>query len=609
MSLYHELKRRNVFRVAIAYLALAWLVTEVAGTVFPAFGIPDWGVRFFVIAFALGFVPALIISWVYEITPEGLKREKDVVRDASISRLTAKRLDGFTIGLIVVALAFILADRLWLSSRLAEQPAAPAEVVTEFVQTPEPETAEPQYPPNSIAVLPFVNMSDDPGNEYFSDGISEELLNLLAKIPELRVISRSSAFSFKGKDFDMPTIAAQLNVAHVLEGSVRKAGNEVRITAQLIEASTDTHLWSETYDRTLDDIFSIQDEIAEAVVDVLKLTLLGDAPKAKPTEPEAYALYLQAVHVGTRATNVALEQSDVLLKQVLALDPNYARAWRLLARNYAVQAENRSLPREEGLALASEAITQALAIDPNLAEAHSWFGMFVAEHDGDLAEAAQQLRRGLSLEPKNPIVLSHSAGFLRILGRLDETIAIEEYVTAHDPLNPFVRWNLSWNYLLAGRPDEAIATARTLQRLYPGRRYVQSLLGLALLHMGQKEAALQAIQQEPAEDSRLLSLVMAYHALDRAAESDAALTELIRKYEQEWPYYIATGLAYRGEVDRTFSWLNKAVQHKDTDLAVIAIGSWFTNLHDDPRWLPFLESIGKSPEQLAAIEFDVKLPE
>jgi TolB-like protein/Flp pilus assembly protein TadD len=609
MSLYHELKRRNVFRVAIAYLALAWLVTEVAGTVFPAFGIPDWGVRFFVIAFALGFVPALIISWVYEITPEGLKREKDVVRDASISRLTAKRLDGFTIGLIVVALAFILTDRLWLSSRLAEQPAAPAEVVTEFVQTPEPEPAEPQYPPNSIAVLPFVNMSDDPGNEYFSDGISEELLNLLAKIPELRVISRSSAFSFKGKDFDMPTIAAQLNVAHVLEGSVRKAGNQVRITAQLIEASTDTHLWSETYDRTLDDIFSIQDEIAEAVVDVLKLTLLGDAPKAKPTDPEAYALYLQAVHVGTRATNVALEQSDVLLKQVLALDPNYARAWRLLARNYAVQAENRSLPREEGLALASEAITQALAIDPNLAEAHSWFGMFVAEHDGDLAEAAQQLRRGLSLEPKNPIVLSHSAGFLRILGRPDETIAIEEYVTAHDPLNPFVRWNLSWNYLLAGRPDEAIATARTLQRLYPGRRYVQSLLGLALLHMGQKEAALQAIQQEPAEDSRLLSLVMAYHALDRAAESDAALTELIRKYEQEWPYYIATGLAYRGEVDRTFSWLNKAVQHKDTDLAVIAIGSWFTNLHDDPRWLPFLESIGKSPEQLAAIEFEVNLPE
>ena len=331
MSLYHELKRRNVFRVAITYLALAWLVIEVAGTVFPVFGIPDWGVRLFVIAFALGFVPALIISWVYEITPEGLKREKDVVRDGSITHLTAKRLDLFTIGLIVVALAFILADRLWLSPRLAEKSAVPAEVVTDTMP-------ELHYTPNSIAVLPFVNMSDDAANEYFSDGISEELLNLLAKIPELRVISRSSAFSFKGKDFDMPTIAAQLNVAHVLEGSVRKAGNQVRITAQLIEASTDTHLWSETYDRTLDDIFSIQDEIAEAVVDVLKLTLLGDAPKAKPTDPEAYALYLQAVHVGTRSTNDALEQSNALLKQVLALAPDYARAWRGLAVVYMNQA-------------------------------------------------------------------------------------------------------------------------------------------------------------------------------------------------------------------------------------------------------------------------------
>jgi adenylate cyclase len=206
MSLYHELKRRNVFRVAIAYLALAWLLTEVSGTLFPAFGIPDWGVRFVVIVFALGFVPAVIISWVYELTPEGIKREKDVVRDASVTHLTAKRLDVFTIGLIVVAFAFILADRMWLSPRLAQQIVAPAEVVTDTVQTPEP----PQYPPNSIAVLPFVNMSDDAGNEYFSDGISEELLNLLSKIPELGVISRSSAFSFKGRNSTFPRLPHSL---------------------------------------------------------------------------------------------------------------------------------------------------------------------------------------------------------------------------------------------------------------------------------------------------------------------------------------------------------------------------------------------------------------
>ena len=371
MSLYNELKRRNVFRVAIAYLVGAWLLTEVAGTLFPAFGIPDWGVRFVVIVLALGFVPALIISWAYELTPEGLKREQDVVRDESITHLTAKRLDGITIGLIVAALVILAADRFWLGPDFEEHAAAPAAVVTDTVQTSGPEPTEFQPPPKSIAVLPFVNMSDDAGNEYFADGISEELLNLLAKISGLRVISRSSAFSFKGKDYDMPTIATQLNVAHVLEGSVRKAGNQVRITAQLIDTRSDTHLWSETYDRTLDDIFVIQDEIAAAVVDALKLTLLGDTPKSEEINPEAYALYLQAMYVGALGNADAYEQSNAILKQVLAIAPDYARAWRGLARNYANQVGDGLLPRDEGDPLAREALKQALAINPDFAEAHS----------------------------------------------------------------------------------------------------------------------------------------------------------------------------------------------------------------------------------------------
>jgi len=604
MSLYNELKRRNVFRVAIAYLAGAWLLIEVAGTLFPAFGIPDWGVRFVVIVLALGFLPALIISWAYELTPEGLKREKDVVREASIAHFTAKRLDWITIGLIVAALVFIVADRFWMSPRHLEPSAVSVEVVTDHEQASNP---EPQYPPNSIAVLPFVNMSSDPEQEYFSDGISEELLNLLAKIPELRVISRSSAFYFKGKDVKLADVARELNVAHILEGSVRKAGNQVRITAQLIEASSDTHLWSETYDRTLDDIFVIQDEIAGSVVDALKLTLLGDAPRTEPIDPEAYALYLQAVHVGGQYTAQAFEQSNAMLKQVLDMAPNYARAWRLLARNYDAQAGRGLLPREEGYALAHDALNRALTIDPDLAEAHCMLGSFAAV-ENDLVAAAQHIRHALSLEPNSPFVFTYSAMFLRTLGRLDETIAIGEYLVVDDPLDLISHNNLGWWYFYAGRPDDAIATARVMSMLNPGS-VPHQLLSLALLSKGENEAALKAIQQESNEDFRLYSLVMVYHALGQVVESNAALTELIDKEGQHCPKCIADVLAYRGEADRAFAWLDKAVAYDDPALSVIAMGNVFSNLYEDPRWLPFLESIGRSPAQLAAIEFEVKLPE
>jgi TolB-like protein/Tfp pilus assembly protein PilF len=603
MSLYHELKRRNVFRVGIAYLAGSWLLIEVSETIFPLFGFDDTPARIMVIVLAIGFPLFLLFSWVFEITPEGLKKEKDIDRAASVTHKTGKLLDRFIIVLLALALGYFAFDKFVLD------PVEDAELVEETAQQVRSDVLVESYGDKSIAVLPFINMSDDAGNEYFSDGISEELLNLLAKIPELRVISRSSAFYFKGKDVKLADVARELNVAHILEGSVRKAGNQVRITAQLIEASSDTHLWSATYDRTLDDIFVIQDEIAGSVVDALKLTLFGDVPRAEPIDPEAYALYLQAVHVGNRYTAEALEQSNAMLKQVLALDPNYARAWRVLARNYSVQAVRGLLPRDEGNALAREAITQALVIDPNLAEAHSWFGMFVARQDDDLVAAAWHLQYALSLEPNNLLVLSHSSGFSKTLGRLDETIAIQEYQVAHDPLNPLARSNLGWNYLFAGRPDEAIAAARTLMMLSPGSVWVHSLLGLALLHKGENEAALKAVQQEPDEATHLWCLVMVYHAAAQAAESDAALTELIEKYERTWPYYIAALLAYRGEVDRTFAWLEKAVAYGDPILSSIAVDTWFSSLYEDPRWLPFLESIGRSPSQLDAIEFQVKLPE
>ncbi len=406
MSLYKELKRRNVIRVAIAYLAGAWLLTEVAGTLFPAFGIPDWGVRFVVIALALGFLPALIISWAYELTPEGLKREKDVVREASITHFTAKRLDGITIGLIVVALAFILADRFWLSPRLAQQLPVPATVATDNVQTSEPETAAPQYPPNSIAVLAFVNMRSDPEQEYFSDGLSEELLNLLTRIPELRVVARTSSFSFKGQNLEIPEIAKRLKVAHVLEGSVRKSGNRVRITVQLIKTEDGYHLWSKTYDRTLNDIFAIQDEIAAEVVAQLKVTLLGGTPMVEETDPEAYELYLRANDYFNRGLgDPSIVIAAELYEQALEIDPTFVLSHVGLAKAHSrivFQGIDRTQKRRDQ---ARKSIEMALQLDeelPTVLAAQGWYYYWVTR---DYGRALKQFKTALAKLPNDSELL------------------------------------------------------------------------------------------------------------------------------------------------------------------------------------------------------------
>ena len=301
MSLFTELKRRNVIRVAIAYIAGAWLLTEVSGTLFPVFGIPDWGVRFVVIVLALGFLPALIISWAYELTPEGLKREKDVVRDTSIKHITAKRLDGITIGLIVVALAFIVAERFLLSPRLAQQLPGPAPTMTDGEQASELESTESQVPSKSIAVLPFVNMSDDPGNEYFTDGMHDELLTRLTHISALKVISRTSVMRYRDTDKSLPEIARELSVATILQGGVQRVGKQVRINVQLINAHTDEHLWAKIFDRelTTKNLFGIQSEISTAIADALQAQLspaaLASVEEVLTDNTEAYDLYLQVI--------------------------------------------------------------------------------------------------------------------------------------------------------------------------------------------------------------------------------------------------------------------------------------------------------------------------
>jgi len=365
MSLYHELKRRNVLRVAIAYLAGSWLLVEVAETVFPLYGFDDTPARIVVTLLAIGFPLFLLFSWVFEFTPEGLKLEKDIKREESITPQTGKKLDRVIIVLLALALGYFAFDKFVLD------PTRDAELVEETAQQARSDALVESYGDQSIAVLPFVNMSDDAGNEYFSDGISEELLNLLAQIPELRVISRSSSFSFKGKGISIPEVAKQLNVAHVLEGSVRKAGNRVRITAQLIEARSDSHLWSESYDRELDDIFAVQDEIAAAIGAALKVELVLVAGEAvlptviRAANTDAYDAYLRGRELIQHRGWENMEGAVRHFEHSLRLDEGFAPAHAQLAIATIYYGESKEA-RQSTIAH----LDRAQELEPNLAEVH-----------------------------------------------------------------------------------------------------------------------------------------------------------------------------------------------------------------------------------------------
>jgi TolB-like protein/Tfp pilus assembly protein PilF len=461
----------------------------------------------------------------------------------------------------------------------------------------------------AIAVLPFLDLSPAQDHEYFSDGLSEELLNLLAKISRLRVAARTSSFSFKGEKVDIATVADKLSVDHVLEGSVRIAGKRMRITAQLINARDGYHLWSETYDRTLDDIFAIQDEIAASVVDALKVRLLGETTfETTKTDPEVYALYLQGNHFGRHVTADNIEHANTLYKQALAMDPDYAPAWAGLASNYNNLATDGVLPFDEGFSLAREAANRALAVDPNNAVAYSHLGWIAMWYGHDLAAAAEHYERALALDPANLSIIGNAALLLKGLGRLNEAIALLEYQTVRDPVNPTAHYNLGLGYLSAGRWNDAVVSQDTVLRLSPAYNGAHSFIGTALMMLGDTQAALEAMRQEPSEAYRLLGLVMVQHAVGQADVSDAMLAELIQKYGQERAYNIAYVLAFRKDADRAFEWLDTAVEHGDPGLADIVAEILFGNLHLDPRWAALLKHIKKAPAQLRAIQFDVTLP-
>jgi TolB-like protein/Tfp pilus assembly protein PilF len=587
--LFAELMRRNVIRAAALYVGAVWALSQGIAQLAPIFGAPDWVVRWLLIAAVIGFPFWIAFAWLYEFTPEGLRREREVDPAGSITRHTGRKLDFAIIGVLAVSVVLLLTDRFVLHHGLDQEAAVP-------------------IPEHSIAVLPFANLSADREQEYFSDGIAEDLLNLLAQVTDLRVAARTSSFSFKGQNVDVPDIAHRLHVANVLEGSVRTAGERVRITARLVRADDGYEIWSQSWDRRLEDVFAIQDEIAADVVRQLKIELLGATPTVRGTDSRAYSLLLQGRQIARLGGAQDHEQAIALFQQALAIDNDYAEAWSSIAGEYIDQANKGLKPIDESYRLARVAIDRALAIDPKLAGAYLRRSRIASDYDNDPNAAARDIEYALALEPANVNAISAAAGLYENLGRLDRAAELDEYVVARDPLNPRSFGSLGYDYGRLGRIDESIACYRTALRLSPGRVGTAYNIGELLLRKGDAAGALAQFQQEQDENWRLMGRAMALHALGRKDEADAALTELIAKYETDSAYNIAYVLAFRGETDRAFAWLDKAVEFHDTGIVEIGTDPMFASIHSDPRWLPFLRSVGKAPEQLAVVEFNVALP-
>ncbi len=518
MSFFQELKRRNVFRVGIGYVVTAWLLLQVSDIVFPRIGLPDWAVTLVIALLAIGFVPALIFAWAFELTPEGIKREKEVDPDQSITPQTGRKLDRFIIVALSLVIVWFLIDDFYL------RPQAPA--ATAGADTAPAKTAAAQADDaTSIAVLPFVNMSADKDNEYFADGITEELLNVLVKVSALRVTSRTTAFAYKGKDLPVGEIAKELKVANIVEGSVRKAGDRVRITAQLINAKTDQHVWSETYERKLDDIFEIQEEISDNIVNALKIALNVDEKKAldhagQPTHnTQAYEYYLQGRYAWRQRHEDNIRNAIRLFEKAIKLDPNFARAYEGLASAWGVLPAWSHVSRAETMPREKAAAKRALELDPTLSEARAIMAE-VASFEHRWADAIGAYERAVHDDPRDPTLHQWYGELLAYMGF--NARALDQMRIAYDldPASPVINQSMAWIAIANRKPDLALKHADISKGLGMVERGIYYKTE-ALAQKGEWDAGLKAL--------KTLGNLPAYAKSCYRARRDPSLNAKLRK--------------------------------------------------------------------------------
>src|SRR6266513_2740397 len=575
MNFFDELKRRNVYKVAVVYAVVSWLFIQIATQVFPFFEVPNWAIRLVVLLLIIGFPIALIIAWAFEATPEGIKRTEAADAAGQRSRGGA--------WIYVVLIGAALSVGLFFVGRYTAGHGTS--------QVHEVTTASPG---KSIAVLPLINESGDPKDEYFSDGLSEELIAALAQISGLKVIGRSSSFQFKERKEEPKTIGEKLGVSTLLDGTVRKQGDRVRIVAELVNAADGIQLWTRTFDRELKDIFAVQEEIARAVAESLKVTLLGSqdrpAQRGTPSNVEAHNAYLQGQFHFQRRNLEDYRKAVGFFDQAIRLDPDYALAYAERSESWTFIGDL-TAEHEPAWSKARSDAEKAVAVAPDLAEAHAalgWVRFFV---DWKFTEGLSELKRAKELSPGNPTANDLLARVILYLGRLDEAERQARYAVELDPLSVIAQGNLARVLLFAGKLDEADAVARKAAELQPASASSHRWQTLIAVLRGDGATAFREAQLEPDEGYRRFELALAQYVRGDRAAADAALADLIANGRDNLAYQITEVYAVRGEEDKAFEWLQISFDNHDTGTLTLLVDPLLRGLRDDPRYKTLLAKL------------------
>jgi TolB-like protein/Flp pilus assembly protein TadD len=601
-NLFAELRRRNVFRMGGLYLVAAWLLIQVSGTVLPMLDAPAWLPRTILFLLALGFIPALIFSWVYELTPEGLRREGEVPAEHSIMPQTGQRMNHMIIAVLVLALGYFGFDKFVLTPRreAALMSTAHDEGAKEAATT----AATAAVNEKSVAVLPLANASGDKDQQYFSDGLSEGLIIALSRLDGLKVIGRNSSFQFRDSKEDSQAIAAKLGVATLLEGSVQRAGDVVRISASLIRAADRSTLWVEQYDRPYKDLFALQDEITKAVAGALRAKLLGGAATTEQTDRPpsgnlvAYEAVLQGNFLMQHQNEADTREAIALYEQATKAEPGYAYAWARLAVAYITVPTYVSLPAAElgtFLDRGREAGLTALKLNPDLAEAHAAHGRILQTVDRDVVGAEAALRHALELAPQSVLATRWLGVMLAQQGHLADAVATMRRAISLDPLSAPLRYNLGIYLVSLASYEEAETSIRRAIELQPQAAQFHAYLAVAQTFRGHTAEAIETARQEPDEFWRNYGLALACFAHGDRNASDAALAWLIKNDTDDGAVQIAAVYAQRQQPDEVFRWLEHALVTNDPGVTELYGTPYIRTLRDDPRFAALAKKVGLPP--------------